>query len=674
MVNKIDGILVLGEEEYLIPILEWWRSQGYKVKISSDYKVEEGYNIFLVLGRKNLPWEDIISNLNRFNAKKILLNPWGEKYDIVHSPIWSAIISFVPMEDKRTYKVEVPYYSVLDFSKDMLFEELKLPKDKNIIILLGDFIPFLKNVIINLNEDSSIYLLGLIFSVEEKKKIGEEVKDLIDLRIVESWKDIVKYTFCSKLVVLYQKEDEFPLLFYQVITGYSPVLVRDVGILKYSYWEGLRYTEDNLLDKIRYLLKNGEEREDIVKYYQALSYGHSPERVGSQFLYIFNEVLNPISYPSSSKLRRYVKNPLFKARPNVYIEVNNKKIQWEKLVYNAGAIRLEGKIYIFYRALGEDGFSRIGLWWSKDGYKEEGRLDYPIFGPEEEYEIPKRLEKRKEWQLKNLGMIRELGGTEDPRISLIEDNLYMTYTSYGDLVQLSLARIKVKDFLRGVKEFKSYEEWKSLWERNGPIFKGLDDKDAVLFPVYERVEEKIEGTPFYKGNFINLFPELLNNKIALIHRVPPDMQILFTNEIPYKGPTVGKTFLMPRPGYWDSEKIGAGAPPLKTKFGWLHIYHGVGRWKGKRTYALGVVLTPFDDPTKIIYRSPEPILEPEEYYEIEGWVPDVVFTCGVVPKFKDSTEILEETDEILVYYGGADEVMALAEGKIGDLIPKEIRR
>ncbi len=80
-----------------------------------------------------------------------------------------------------------------------------------------------------------------------------------------------------------------------------------------------------------------------------------------------------------------------------------------------------------------------------------------------------------------------------------------------------------------------------------------------------------------------------------------------------------------------------------------------------------------DNPKKIIYRSPEPILQPEEYYEVEGWVPEVVFTCGVVPKYKDSTEILDENDEILVYYGGVDEVMALAKGKIGDLIPKEVR-
>jgi len=670
--EKGSGILVLGKEDYLVPILDWWEKEGYKVKVSFDYKGEEGYSIFLVLGKKDLDWDNILKELEKFSSKKILLNPWGEEYGALYSSIWSAIISFVPSEDKRTYKVEIPYYSVEEYSKEEIVRELNLPQDKNIIILLGDYSP-LKGKIKILKEDPSIYLLGICFSLEEENKLREEFKDIeIDFRVVNSWKDIVKYTQSAKLVILYQKEEEYPVLFYQVITGGAVVLVRDVGRLKYEYLESLRYNEDNIVDKVKELLRNGEEREDILKYYQGIAYGHSPERVGSQFLYIFDEILNPKSYPRGGKLKRFTGNPLFKARYDLTIDVKGEKIHWERLVYNAGAIRLNGVTYIFYRALGEDGFSRIGLWWSRDGYKEDGRLPFPIFGPEEEYESPKRLQKRKDWQLKHLGMLRELGGTEDPRIYLINNYLYMTYTSYGDLIQLSLAKIHIDDFLRGVKEFKSYEEWKRVWERNGPIFKGLDDKDAVLFPVEERKDDIKLGEKEYKGNFINLFPELYHQKVALIHRIPPDMQILFTHEIPYKGATVGRTFLMPRPNYWDSEKIGAGAPPLKTKFGWLHIYHGVGRWKGKKAYALGIVITSLENPEKVIYRSPYPILEPEEYYEVEGWVPEVVFTCGVVPKYKDSTEILDENDEILVYYGGADEVMALAEGRIGDLVPKEL--
>ncbi|GAI11504.1 unnamed protein product, partial [marine sediment metagenome] len=65
-------------------------------------------------------------------------------------------------------------------------------------------------------------------------------------------------------------------------------------------------------------------------------------------------------------------------------------------------------------------------------------------------------------------MVREVGGTEDPRVTLIDDTLYMTYTAYGDMVQLAMAKIKVGDFLKGIKECNSYEEWNSLWVRNGP--------------------------------------------------------------------------------------------------------------------------------------------------------------------------------------------------------------
>ena len=115
--------------------------------------------------------------------------------------------------------------------------------------------------------------------------------------------------------------------------------------------------------------------------------------------------------------------------------------------------------------------------------------------------------------------------------------------------------------------------------------------------------------------------------------------------------------------------MGAGAPPLKTTRGWLHFYHGVGEKDGKKAYRLGVILAPLESPHTVAYVSPEPVLEPEQAYEVHGWVPEVVFTCGAVPKYKDSDQILDEDDVVLVYYGGADEVMGVAEARIGDLIP-----
>jgi predicted GH43/DUF377 family glycosyl hydrolase len=122
---------------------------------------------------------------------------------------------------------------------------------------------------------------------------------------------------------------------------------------------------------------------------------------------------------------------------------------------------------------------------------------------------------------------------------------------------------------------------------------------------------------------------------------------------------------------WDSLKIGAGSQPIKTKFGWLLIYHGVDR---DRVYRLGVILTALNDPERLLYRSPNPVLSPEAACEIGGnncWVPRVVFTCGAVP-VADKT-MLDADDEILVYYGAADTCICLATAKIGDLIPEAIR-
>jgi predicted GH43/DUF377 family glycosyl hydrolase len=93
--------------------------------------------------------------------------------------------------------------------------------------------------------------------------------------------------------------------------------------------------------------------------------------------------------------------------------------------------------------------------------------------------------------------------------------------------------------------------------------------------------------------------------------------------------------------------VGFGGPPIKTEKGWLVFYHGVDQ---QHVYRLGVVLLDLKDPTKVLYRSQEPVLEPRETYEVNGQTPNVVFSCGVV----------EREGFFLVYYGAADKVIALA--------------
>lgn len=226
---------------------------------------------------------------------------------------------------------------------------------------------------------------------------------------------------------------------------------------------------------------------------------------------------------------------------------------------------------------------------------------------------------------------------------IIDDEIFMLYTAYdGVVAQIAAASISVEDFLN-----RNFDRW----ERRGLAFPGLWDKDAILFP------EKIQG------------------QYVLYHRIEPSMWIAYSDELVFPWPTEGHKITMgPRSGLmWDSLKIGAGAQPIKTKYGWLLIYHGVDQ---NMVYSLGVMLVDLEDPSKILYRSPNPILVPETECEIgradECWVPNVVFTCGAVPEVEK--EILEDDDNILVYYGAADTNICLASGTVAEMIPESVRR
>jgi predicted GH43/DUF377 family glycosyl hydrolase len=110
-----------------------------------------------------------------------------------------------------------------------------------------------------------------------------------------------------------------------------------------------------------------------------------------------------------------------------------------------------------------------------------------------------------------------------------------------------------------------------------------------------------------------------------------------------------------RPGRWDSERIGAGAAPIRTEKGWLEIYHGA---TPEHRYCLGLLLLDLDEPWRVLARSEEPILEPLAPCEQAGFFGQVVFTNGHLVK----------GDEVTLYYGASDSVICGATFSLAELL------
>jgi beta-1,4-mannooligosaccharide/beta-1,4-mannosyl-N-acetylglucosamine phosphorylase len=174
-----------------------------------------------------------------------------------------------------------------------------------------------------------------------------------------------------------------------------------------------------------------------------------------------------------------------------------------------------------------------------------------------------------------------------------------------------------------------------------------------------------------------LFPERVAGRYLLLER-PNRMR-------PGDGPATGETIVLSestdlshwrrvgpvmngRPHYWD-ERIGSGPPPVKTREGWLHIYHGVATHFGAANiYQAGVVLLDLSDPMRVVARSRFNILEPREMYELVGQVPNVVFPSGMIADRFDTDGFADTDSSVRIYYGGADTVVCMAQTTIGELI------
>jgi len=317
-------------------------------------------------------------------------------------------------------------------------------------------------------------------------------------------------------------------------------------------------------------------------------------------------------------LQRFKGNPIIKPIVEHF---------WEsKATFNPGALYMHGKVHLVYRAIGEHDTSVIGYAVSGDGVNIDERLDEPIYVPTEPFECPSESPYSATRAYVSGG---GYGGCEDPRLTKVDDKIYMTYVAYNGRThpRLAMTSISENDFMN--------RKWN--WSRPVLISKeGIVNKNACLFP------EKFDG------------------KYVMMHRVFPNILIDYLDDLDFDGKTKwlrGDHKIRPRRTAWDSRKVGAGAPPMKTPYGWLLIYHAVGDQDPGR-YKMGAMLLDLKDPTKVIARSRRPILAPDYHYENEGFKAGVAYPCGAVIK----------DNQLIVYYGGADTVVCAAVANVHTFI------
>ncbi len=295
-------------------------------------------------------------------------------------------------------------------------------------------------------------------------------------------------------------------------------------------------------------------------------------------------------------VKRYQNNPILTKEDVPYAVAT---------VHNAGVVKFNHKYIMIFRSHLLNGRSILGMAESSDGY------DFKV--TPKPFMVPATDGVFKEY---------EEYGIEDPRIVSIDDDFLITYSAYS--------RHGVRIGLAKTKDFKTIERVSLITE--------ADYRNVVIFP------EKFNG----------LYARLDRPHSEIS---PWSIWISYSPDLIFWGES--KVIMKPLQYHWDEMKIGPGAPPIKTPRGWLNIYHGVFPTMDGSVYRLGVALHDLADPSVIIAVGDEWILQPEEVYEVTGYVHNVVFTCGAVP---------EDDGTVKIYWGGADKVMCIGTAIIEDLV------
>jgi predicted GH43/DUF377 family glycosyl hydrolase len=327
--------------------------------------------------------------------------------------------------------------------------------------------------------------------------------------------------------------------------------------------------------------------------------------------------------------RRHPDNPII--TPGLY--------PWRRAtVFNPGVLYDEGRFYLYERTAGQlrPFQCYIGMLESDDGAHFTHTRDTPVYTPE------------------MAGS--PYGSVQDPRVVRLGDTYYMTYA------------------------FRPY-----AWNSH-PTGVGVPESFEAPFPGFDGASEENQtrsgiavstdrvhwehfcwATPKeIDDRDVILFPEKVGGRYALLRRplqyVSPDhsaiealealgIWICFSEDL--RTWTEPRLLIQPEQP-WEGLRIGGSTPPLKTEAGWLVFYHGVETQDPsvrRVCYRLGAMMLDLEDPTRVIARCPDFLMEPEAYYERFGlYIPNVIFPTGNV--------VVE--GQIYLYYGCCDTAIGLA--------------
>lgn len=304
-------------------------------------------------------------------------------------------------------------------------------------------------------------------------------------------------------------------------------------------------------------------------------------------------------------------------------------------VLNPAVLREGGQLLMLYRAVSPQGISSIGLCRFKGPLRLAWRESVPV--------------------LKPAGAAERMG-IEDPRLVRIDGHYLLSYTAYDGMNALGSVCTSVD---LGTFERYGIVVPKILF----PDFATLAGTSGVLNGKYARyAHDKI----LKKGNRplwvwdkdLVFFPRRINEKLCFLHRVKPDIQLAWVNQLKELDDQYWKAYLrsfgshiLLRPKFpHEVSYLGGGCPPIETRWGWLVIYHGVCDTPDGYCYNACAALLELERPEVEISRLPYPLFSPTESWEREGKVNDVCFPSGAALFGK----------RLYIYYGAADYCIACA--------------